>query len=200
MVGLGGQRQRPSRLAHLQAPILRVPAVVGLGTNAVLPADLFCLYPRFPFLQNCKNLLLPKPAPLHRESSSWILIPENSHFHWTSFPGAGQQREIPLDRTPRNSKTPRVTRSPACVRLSYCLYEDLTSSAAINNVAGSSSECRNHTSRTPDCFHRETGALLVPCVQSRNSVVVDFSTACNAETHYATTQSVFRNRTSCPCQ
>jgi len=86
------QLPQPPRLAHLQTPVLRLPPMVGLGTDAVLPANLFRLHPPFPFLQHPDNLLLRKPAPLHRESSSWALIPENSHFPWTSFRGAGEGR------------------------------------------------------------------------------------------------------------
>src|SRR5579885_714896 len=47
---------------------------------------------RFPFLQNPNNLLLRESALLHREFSSRLVIPENSHFHWTSFRGGRSQK------------------------------------------------------------------------------------------------------------
>jgi hypothetical protein len=58
----------------------------------MLAAKLFRLYARLPFLQNPNDLLLRESALLHREFSSRLFIPENSHSHRTSFRGAGQFR------------------------------------------------------------------------------------------------------------
>ena len=89
------QLPQPPRLAHLQTPVLRLPPMVGLGTDAVLPANLFRLHPPFPFLQHPDNLLLRKPAPLHRESSFGLLYPRTHIFPGPVF--GGQVRAEPRE-------------------------------------------------------------------------------------------------------
>src|SRR5450432_809700 len=81
-------------LAHFQAPILRLPAVKRLLTDAMLTAQLRRRYTCFRLLQDPYYLLFRVSALPHlKSSSSGPLRPnlwENSHFRWTKSQDAAQ--------------------------------------------------------------------------------------------------------------
>src|SRR5207253_5313064 len=84
------QLPQPSRFPDVQPAVLRLPAVVGLIADPVLPADFSHRQPRFHFHQNPNDLLLAESTFPHRSSSLGFYTPENSHFRWFSFGGARQ--------------------------------------------------------------------------------------------------------------
>src|ERR1700736_612522 len=74
------QAPQPTSFIHLQATILRLPAVVRLVADPVLPTDLLDRHPGFSFLQNPNNLFLRKSALLHDRLSSPALYPRRTHI------------------------------------------------------------------------------------------------------------------------
>src|SRR5712692_10945089 len=83
---------QPPCLIHLQPSVFRLPAVVRRPADPVLPANLAHLHPGLAFLQHPNDLFLRESALPHRLSSSGFYTPENSHFNWYSFRGAGPTR------------------------------------------------------------------------------------------------------------
>src|SRR5439155_17725617 len=124
------QLPQPSRFTDFQPAVLRLPAVVRLIADLVLPADLPHRQTRFHFLQNPNDLLLAESTLPHRSSSLGFYTPENSHLSWSSFGGAGQ----PLTCTYTD------TNAPAFFTVSY----------RVRAYQGSNNESEN--SNTSTCF------------------------------------------------
>ena len=63
------ERAQAPGLIHLEARVLRFPAVEGLLADGVTPAEVDALRPRFGFLQDPDDLLLGEPLPFQRGAS-----------------------------------------------------------------------------------------------------------------------------------
>src|ERR1700731_2320938 len=74
--------------------VLRLPAVIGLLRDTVLPTQLRCAQPSFSLLQDRDDLFFTMPCPLHLRFSLpgfW----RNSHFTWHTFRVLGHSDRSP---------------------------------------------------------------------------------------------------------
>src|SRR6476661_1301948 len=78
--------------AAVHPAVLRLPAVIGLLCNAVLPTQLRRGQSSFSLLQNRDDLLFAMPCPFHLRFS--FRVWRNSHSTWLTFRVLDHYREL----------------------------------------------------------------------------------------------------------